>query len=63
MENAVLADRTQFAFTILFHYLFPIGTMGLAPFIAWFTFVAARTGNPFYDRAARFWGRIFAVNF
>jgi cytochrome d ubiquinol oxidase subunit I len=37
--------------------------MGLAPFIAWFTFVAARTGNPFYDRAARFWGRIFAVNF
>jgi len=63
MENAVLADRIQFAFTVLFHYLFPIGTMGLAPFIAWFTFVAARTGSPLYERAARFWGRIFAVNF
>ena len=31
----VLLDRLQFAFTIMFHYLFPIGTMGLAPFVAW----------------------------
>jgi cytochrome d ubiquinol oxidase subunit I len=63
MENAVVADRIQFAFTILFHYLFPIGTMGLAPFIAWYTLAAARTGDPRYDRAARFWAKIFAVNF
>jgi cytochrome d ubiquinol oxidase subunit I len=63
VENAVAADRLQFAFTILFHYLFPIGTMGLAPFVAWYTLVAARTGQARYDRAAQFWAKIFAVNF
>ena len=63
MENAVAVDRLQFAFTILFHYLFPIGTMGLAPFVAWYTVVAARTGDPRYERAARFWAKLFAVNF
>ena len=40
--DVVLADRLQFAFTIMFHYLFPIGTMGLAPFVAWYTWKAAR---------------------
>ena len=63
MENAVAVDRLQFAFTILFHYLFPIGTMGLAPFVAWYTVLAARTGQPRYERAARFWAKLFAVNF
>ena len=28
--ESVLADRLQFAFTVMFHYLFPIGTMGPA---------------------------------
>lgn len=63
METAVAADRVQFAFTIMFHYLFPIGTMGLAPFVAWYTLRAVRTGEAIYDRAARFWAKIFAVNF
>jgi cytochrome d ubiquinol oxidase subunit I len=60
---ALTADRIQFAFTIMFHYLFPIGTMGLAPFVAWYTLRALRTRDAMYDRAARFWARIFAVNF
>jgi cytochrome d ubiquinol oxidase subunit I len=59
----VLADRLQFAFTIMFHYLFPIGTMGLAPFIAWYNYRAMRTGEQRYAQAARFWTKIFAVNF
>ncbi|HTW84234.1 MAG TPA: cytochrome ubiquinol oxidase subunit I [Candidatus Sulfotelmatobacter sp.] len=63
METALAADRIQFAFTIMFHYLFPIGTMGLAPFVAWYTLRALRTGDAAYQRAARFWARIFAVNF
>ena len=29
MSDAVAAARWQFAFTILFHYLFPVLTMGL----------------------------------
>jgi cytochrome d ubiquinol oxidase subunit I len=59
----VLADRLQFAFTIMFHYLFPIGTMGLAPFIAWYNYRALKTGEQRYAQAARFWTKIFAVNF
>jgi len=59
----VLADRLQFAFTLMFHYLFPIGTMGLAPFIAWYNYRALKTGEQRYDQAALFWTKIFAVNF
>jgi cytochrome bd ubiquinol oxidase subunit I len=61
MEPAVV-DRLQFAFTIMFHYLFPIGTMGLAPFVAWFTWRASK-GDEEAARAARFWTKIFAINF
>lgn len=59
----VLADRLQFAFTIMFHYLFPIGTMGVAPFIAWYNYRALRSGDQHYAQAARFWTAIFAINF
>jgi len=62
MPDAVLADRIQFAFTIMFHYLFPIGTMGLAPFVAWYTWKAA-AGDEEAARASRFWTKIFAINF
>jgi len=61
MDIAV-ADRLQFAFTIMFHYLFPIGTMGLAPFIAWFTWRGAK-GDAEAAAAAAFWTKIFAINF
>jgi cytochrome d ubiquinol oxidase subunit I len=61
--EAVLADRLQFAFTVMFHYLFPIGTIGLAPFVAAYTWKAAHTGDPEAAAAARFWTTIFAVNF
>ena len=60
--DPVLVDRLQFAFTIMFHYLFPIGTMGLAPFVAWFT-LARLAGDAEAARAARFWTKIFAINF
>ena len=58
----LLADRLQFAFTVMFHYLFPIGTMGLAPFIAWYTWRASR-GDADAAKIATFWTKIFAVNF
>ncbi len=63
MQSAILADRIQFAFTIMFHYLFPIGTMGLAPFIAYFAVTSVRTGDPDAMRAARFFTKIFTINF
>ncbi|MBV8067416.1 MAG: cytochrome ubiquinol oxidase subunit I [Candidatus Eremiobacteraeota bacterium] len=47
----------------MFHYLFPIGTMGLAPFVAAYTWKAARGRDEESARIARFWTRIFAINF
>ena len=62
--DAVLADRVQFAFTIMFHYLFPIGTMGLAPFVACiYVEGGAHGGDEEAARAAAFWTKIFAINF
>ncbi len=61
--DAVLADRLQFAFTVMFHYLFPIGTMGLAPFVAYYTWRAAYADDAEAAKAARFWTKIFSINF
>jgi len=58
-----LIHRLQFAFTITYHYLFPQLTMGLALLIVVLKTVALRTNNETWDRAARFWGKIFAINF
>jgi len=55
--------RLQFGFTIVYHYLFPQLTMGLALLIALWKWRALRTGDERYDRAARFWAKIFGVNF
>src|SRR6202521_4654824 len=63
MNSALSVDRLQFAFTITFHYLFPQLTMGLALLILVLKTMALRTGNEHYHHAARFWARIFAVNF
>jgi len=60
--DVVIADRIQFAFTIMFHYLFPITTMGIVPFVALYTIKAAR-GDAGAVRAAAFWTKIFAINF
>ena len=62
MDTAI-ADRLQFAFTIMFHYLFPIGTMGIAPFIVWYTYRALRTNNEVDRAASRFWTHLFTINF
>ena len=61
--DALTADRIQFAFTIVFHYLFPQLTMGLALLIVILKTIALRTANETYDQAARFWARIFGINF
>jgi cytochrome d ubiquinol oxidase subunit I len=61
--TAEIIHRLHFAFTITFHYLFPQLTMGLGLLIVVLKTVALRTGSETWDRAARFWGRIFAINF
>src|SRR3954449_3533382 len=77
MSDHVLVDRLQFTLTFTFHYLFPILTMGVALFVAWLKTVSylGRADHRFrplrktdaereaYESAARFWAKIFAVNF
>ena len=61
--DALTLHRIHFAFTMTFHYLFPQLTMGLALLIVVLKTMALRTGNDRYNDSARFWARIFAVNF
>jgi cytochrome d ubiquinol oxidase subunit I len=61
--DALTVHRLHFAFTNTFHYIFPQLTMGLALLLVILKTMALRTGNPHYDRAARFWAKIFAINF
>jgi len=61
--DVLTLHRIHFAFTITFHYLFPQLTMGLALLIVVLKTLALRTGNARYDVSARFWAKIFAVNF
>ena len=63
MSDTLLLHRLHFAFTITYHYLFPQLTMGLALLIVVLKTIAILQDNPVYDDAARFWARIFGVNF
>ncbi len=61
--DAVLLARIQFALTIGFHYIFPVITIGMAWMIVWMLTRHLRTGEPIYQRMARFWIRVFALSF
>jgi cytochrome d ubiquinol oxidase subunit I len=61
--DALTLHRIHFAFTVTYHYLFPQLTMGLALLIVILKTMALRTGSEKYNIAARFWAKIFAINF
>jgi len=63
VDDPALWHRLQFAFTIIYHYLFPQLTMGLGPLIVWWKWRHLRTGDARYADAARFWTKIFGLNF
>jgi cytochrome d ubiquinol oxidase subunit I len=56
-------SRLQFAFTATYHYLFPQLTMGLALLIFLMKTLGRRPGGERWNDAARFWIRIFGINF
>jgi cytochrome d ubiquinol oxidase subunit I len=58
-----LLARIQFALTIGFHYIFPVITIGMAWMIFWMLTRHLRTGEPIYQRMARFWIKVFALSF
>jgi cytochrome d ubiquinol oxidase subunit I len=63
MADALIWHRLQFAFTAVFHYLFPQLTIGLALIIVVLKVLHLRHGDERYASAARFWIRIFGINF
>ena len=63
MGDAVLWHRVQFAFTIAYHYLFPQLTMGLAFLIVLLKVRAYRSGAAVDQSLARFWVKVFGINF
>lgn len=63
MTDTLFWSRLQFAFTITYHYLFPQLTMGLAWMIVYFKWRHLWTGDEHFGNAARFWARIFGINF
>jgi cytochrome bd ubiquinol oxidase subunit I len=63
MDDALLLHRLQFAFTVAYHYLFPQLTMGLGLLIVILKWRALRTGDERLNNSARFWAKIFAINF
>jgi cytochrome d ubiquinol oxidase subunit I len=63
LSDPAFWSRLQFGFTITYHYLFPQLTMGLAWFLVYWKWRALRTGNEKYNQAARFWAKIFGINF
>jgi cytochrome d ubiquinol oxidase subunit I len=56
-------DRLQFAVTIVFHYLFPQLTMGLAFLLTVFATRGYWRGHEGSKLAARFWTKAFAITF
>lgn len=62
MDIEILA-RLQFALTIMFHYLFPPLTIGMGIVLVYLEGQYLRTGKTIYHQSARFWTRIFALNF
>src|SRR4030095_775685 len=62
-ESVELLARMQFAFTIMFHYLFPPLSIGLGTILVIMEGMYLWTKNPLYESMCKLWGKILAVNF
>ncbi|MDD3033743.1 MAG: cytochrome ubiquinol oxidase subunit I [Bacteroidales bacterium] len=56
-------SRLQFALTAMFHWIFVPLTIGLGFIIAIMETYYVRSGKDFWKRTAKFWMKVFAVNF
>jgi cytochrome d ubiquinol oxidase subunit I len=53
----------QFAFTIMFHYIYPPLSIGLGVALVIMEALWLRTGNILFHNMARFWTKVFALTF
>ncbi|MCJ2165515.1 MULTISPECIES: cytochrome ubiquinol oxidase subunit I [unclassified Pseudodesulfovibrio] len=61
--DVLMLSRLQFAAATMFHFIFVPLTLGLSVLIACMETAYVRTGNEVYKKMAKFWGKIFLVNF
>jgi len=61
--DVLFLSRLQFAVATYFHFLFVPLTLGLSLFIAIMQSLHLKTGDKEYRAMARFWGKLFLINF
>lgn len=61
--NSVDLARIQFALTVAFHFIYVPLTLGLTVLIALFEYRYYKTREKTYDKIARFWTKLLAINF
>ena len=61
--NVELLSRLQFAVATYFHFLFVPLTLGLSFLVAIIETIYVRTGDEKYKVMAKFWGKLFLINF
>ncbi|QZZ21260.1 cytochrome ubiquinol oxidase subunit I [Leptothermofonsia sichuanensis E412] len=63
LSNTVALSRMQFALTAIFHMLWPVLTTGMAIYLVIVEGMWLRTRNPDYYHHARFWSKLYILNF
>jgi cytochrome d ubiquinol oxidase subunit I len=61
--DAVRLARIQFAFTVVWHFLFPAFTIGLSSYLAVLNGAWLRTGRRVFLELFNYWVKIFAISF
>lgn len=61
--DVVMLSRLQFAVTIFFHFVFVPLTLGLAIILAWMETRYVISGDEFWKKQTKFWGKLFIINF
>lgn len=56
-------SRAQFAMTAFFHWLFIPLTLGMTYVIAFAQTLFVKTNNPEWEKLAKFWAKLFGINF
>src|SRR5271157_488810 len=61
--NPTTLSQIQFAATSIYHFFFVPLTLGLSVLVAIFETIYVRTGHDTYKQMAKFWGKLFLINF
>jgi len=61
--DPIILSRLQFAITTIYHFFFVPLTLGLGYFVAILETIYVRSGDENYKRLAKFWGKLFVINF